>query len=47
MALDPSTHRIYLAAARYEAPPAGAPADARPQIVPNSMHMLVYGINGK
>jgi YVTN family beta-propeller protein len=47
MALDPSTHRIYLAAARYEAPAAGAPANARPQIVPNSMHMLVYGINGQ
>ena len=47
MALDPSTHRIYVAAARYEAPPAGAPANARPQVVPNSMHILVYGINGK
>ena len=47
MALDSSTHRIYLAAARYEAPAAGAPADARPVIVPNSMHLLVYGINGK
>ena len=47
MALDPSTHRIYLAAANYEPPPAGAPANARPQIVPNSMHLLVYGIDGK
>ena len=47
MALDPSTHRIYVAAARYEAPAAGAPANARPQIVPNSMHLLVYGIDGK
>ena len=47
MALDPSTHRIYVAAAKYEAPAAGAPANARPQIVPNSMHLLVYGIDGK
>src|SRR5437016_3341231 len=47
MALDSSTHRIYVAAAKYEAPVAGAPANARPQIVPNSMHVLVYGINGK
>jgi hypothetical protein len=47
MALDPSTHRIYVAAARYEPPAAGAPPNARPQIVPNSMHLLVYGIDGK
>ena len=47
MALDSSTHRIYVAAARYEPPAAGAPANARPVIVPNSMHLLVYGINGK
>ena len=39
--------RIYLAAAKYQDPPAGSPATARPTIVPNSMHVLVYGINGK
>ena len=53
MALDAATHRIYLAAAKYEtpaAPPAGAapaPGRGRPSMVPNSMHLLVYGINGK
>jgi len=47
MALDSSTHRIYVAAARYEPPPDGAPPNARPQIVPNSMHLLVYGIEGR
>ena len=53
MGLDPVTHRIYVAAARYEtpaAPPAGAapaPGRGRPSMVPNSMHLLVYGINGK
>ena len=47
MALDPATHRIYVAAAKYQEPPAGAPANARPTLVPGSMHMLVYGIGGK
>ncbi len=53
MGLDPATHRIYLAAAKYEtpaAPPAGAapaPGRGRPSMVPNSMHLLVYGIDGK
>ena len=47
MALDPATHRIYLAAAKYEPPAADAPANARPRMIPGSMHLLVYGINGK
>jgi YVTN family beta-propeller protein len=52
MAVDPSTHRIYLVAVKYEAPAApadGAPAPGRgrPSMVPNSMRVLVYGVNGK
>lgn len=47
MALDSDTHRIYLAAAKLEPPAAGAPANARPRQVPDSMHILVYGLNGK
>ncbi len=47
MALDPATHRIYLAAAKYQDPPAGSPATARPTIIPGSMHLLIYGIDGK
>ena len=47
MALDPTTHRIYLAAAKYQEPPADAPANARPQMIPGSMYLLVYGIDGK
>jgi DNA-binding beta-propeller fold protein YncE len=48
MALDPSTHRIYLAAAKFEAVPAdGAAGGSRTRIVPNSMHILVYGLLGK
>src|SRR5438093_4442423 len=47
MALDPATHRIYLAAAKYEAPAADAAPNARPRMIPGSMHLLVYGLNGK
>jgi len=47
MALDPATHRIYLAAAKYTPPPAGSAPNARPVMVPGSMHLKIYGINGK
>jgi YVTN family beta-propeller protein len=47
MALDAATHRIYLAAAKYTPPPEGSPANARPTLIPGSMHLLVYGIDGK
>jgi hypothetical protein len=48
MALDPSTQRIYLATAEFQAPPAGAaPGRGRATMVPNSMKILVYGLNGK
>jgi YVTN family beta-propeller protein len=47
MALDPATHRIYLAAAKYAPPPEGSPANARPTLIPGSMHLLVYGLDGK
>jgi YVTN family beta-propeller protein len=47
MALDPATHRIYLAAARYEPVAADAPPNTRPKMIPGSMHLLVYGIDGK
>jgi DNA-binding beta-propeller fold protein YncE len=47
MALDPKTHRIYLASAKYEPQPAPAP-DAprqRPKIIPGSFKVLVYGMD--
>jgi len=52
MTLDAKTHKIYLAAVEYQtpaAPPAGAPPGkaARPQAVPNSFKVLVYGMEGK
>ena len=47
MALDPTTHRIYLAAAKYEPPAADAPPNTRPRMIPGSMHLLVFGIDGK
>ena len=40
MALDPKTHRIYLATAKFEPPPAPG---QRPKIVPGSFKILVYG----
>jgi hypothetical protein len=46
MALDPTTHKIYLPSAKYEPQPPpepGAPRQ-RPKIVPGSFKILVYGI---
>lgn len=40
MALDPKTHKIYLIAAQYEAPAAGA-TNQRPRMVPGSATILV------
>lgn len=50
MALDPRTHRIYLASAKFDPPPpapANAPADAprpRPQLVAGTQKILVYDL---
>jgi len=45
MALDPQTHRIYLATAKFEAPAPSAPGAPRqrPKIIPGTMKVLVYG----
>ena len=46
MTIDPTTHRIYLASAKFEAAPepvAGAPRQ-RPKMVPGSFKILVYGM---
>ena len=47
MALDPVTHKIYLASARFE--PAAAPvaggARPRPKMIPGTFKVLVYGPN--
>ena len=47
MTLDPKTHNIYLAAAKYEAQPEPAPGAPRqrPKMVPGSFKILVYGMN--
>jgi DNA-binding beta-propeller fold protein YncE len=42
MTIDPKTHRIYLGAASYLAAPAGG-TKGRPQMVPGSFKILVYG----
>lgn len=48
MTLDPTTHRIYLSAADYEARSAADSAGPRrrPRMVPGSFRVLVYGIGG-
>jgi len=46
MALDPRTHKIYLASARFEPAPEPAPGERRqrPKMVPGSFKILVYGM---
>lgn len=45
MTLDPTTHRIYLSAADYEAPTVDSTgARQRPRMVPGSFKVLVYGM---
>ena len=48
MTLDPTTHRIYLSAADYEAPAAADTAGPRRRrrMVPGSFRVLVYGLGG-
>jgi DNA-binding beta-propeller fold protein YncE len=41
MTLDPQTHKIYLPSAKFEAP---QPGQRRPNIVPDSFKVLVYGL---
>src|SRR5882757_4061171 len=45
MALDPKTHRIYLATAKYEAAPEQKSGSGRqrPKMIPGSFKILVYG----
>jgi YVTN family beta-propeller protein len=44
IALDPKTHRIYLASAKFEPAPSPSPSvsPARPKIIPNTLKLLVY-----
>lgn len=50
MALDTKTHRVYVAAQKFEAPAANAPAPAAgargrgPAAIPESLRVLVYGM---
>jgi hypothetical protein len=44
MALDPKTHNIYLASAKFESAPQPGSSGRRPQIVPGSFKVLVYAM---
>lgn len=48
MALDPRTHNIYLASAKFEPMPAPKPGEPRqrPKIIPGTFKILVYGMEG-
>jgi DNA-binding beta-propeller fold protein YncE len=43
MTLDPKTHRIYLASAKFEAPAPDGGRRQRPNVVPGTFKILVYG----
>jgi YVTN family beta-propeller protein len=43
MALDGTTHRIYLPTAQFAPAPSPGASPARPSIVPNTLKLLVYG----
>ncbi len=45
MTIDPTTHKIYLASAKFETQPApsSGPAPGRPKMLPNTFRVLVYG----
>ena len=45
MTIDPATHKIYLSSAKYAAATPAGGARGRPQMVPGSFRVLVYGMD--
>lgn len=45
MALDPTTHDVFLVTAKFQPLPANAPPHTRPKMVPGTFHILVFGKN--
>jgi DNA-binding beta-propeller fold protein YncE len=43
MALDPTTHQVFLVTAKFEPLPANAPPRTRRKMVPGSFHVLIFG----
>lgn len=43
MALDPTLHEVFLVTASFEPPPPGSPAHTPPQMIPGTVHVLVFG----
>ena len=44
MQVDPVSHKLYLATARFEPVPAGSPKGTRPKMIPGSFKILVYAL---
>lgn len=43
LAIDPTLHEVFLVTAQFQPRPPDAPPHALPQIVPNTVHVLVFG----
>jgi DNA-binding beta-propeller fold protein YncE len=43
MALDPTTHDVFLVTAKFQPVPANAPPHTRPKMIPGTFHLLVFG----
>lgn len=43
MALDPTMHEVFMVTADFQPPPAGSPPHTQPQIIPGTVHVLVFG----
>lgn len=44
MQVDPVSHKLYLATARFDPVPEGSPKGTRPKMIPGSFKILVYGL---
>lgn len=43
MALDPTLHEVFLVTANFQPPPAGSPPHTPPEMIPGTVHVLVFG----
>lgn len=43
VALDPTLHEVFLVTANFQPPPAGSPPRTPPEMIPGTVHVLVFG----